>query len=338
MSEIDFKKLPKIELHLHLDTSVPIEVIRKYLIREGHPVPEPLKEACVGPAKCKSLVDYLERIDPALKALQSADAIEETAYQMAANLAANNHFYTEIRFAPHLHLEKGETIDSIFSAAKRGYTRAKKDFGIDIGIILCALRHFTPEQNEPLVKFALQHQDQFCGFDLASDESISGERQRRHFDTIHQAGIPITVHAGEACGPERIMEAVDMLHAQRIGHGVRLFENPNLLDRLKKEQIPLEMCPTSNVQTNATASFETHPIDRYLNEGVCVTVNTDSNTITPSNLTKEYEILNRTFNWGLEQFKQTQKNAIRHAFVSEEKRKVLDKTFDELFSKAVNGN
>lgn len=324
---IDYKLLPKVELHLHLDTSMRIETIRKYLIREKIEIPEPLEEFCVAPNKCWDLMDYLKRIEPALQALQSSDAIEETAYQLAQSLSGYNHIYTEIRFAPQLHNEKGETPQSILDAAIRGFKQSEKESGIKIGIILCALRQDSIEKNKMIAELAIKNREHIVGFDLAANEAVSGLRLQKIFDKIHASEIPITAHAGEAKGPERIEEALFHLHAQRIGHGVRLEENPELKKKLIDLQIPLEMCPTSNVQTNATKTFDTHPADRYLKDGVCVTINTDSNTITPSNLTKEYEILDQTFGWGIDEFKKTQLNAIDHSFLSKDEKTELRNLF-----------
>ena len=327
---INYKLLPKVELHLHLDTSMRIETIRKFLIREKIDVPEPLEQFCVAPDKCENLMDYLDRIVPALNALQSTDAIEETAYQLVESLGEFNHLYTEIRFAPQLHLEKGESTQSILNAALRGFKRGTKDFKTEIGVIICALRHLSKEENMDIADLAIRNRENIAGFDLAANEEISGNHQKIVFEKIKAAGIPITVHAGEAMGPERIDEAISVLNARRIGHGVRLEENSELKKKIIDLQIPLEMCPTSNVQTNSTASYSTHPADRYLKENICVTINTDSNTITPSNLTSEYEILGKTFGWGIEEFRKTQINAIDHSFLEKDKKAELKRKFIEL--------
>lgn len=327
---INYKSLPKVELHLHLDTSMKVETIRKYLTREKIEIPEPLESYCIAPDKCENLMDYLDRIVPALNALQSTDAVEETAYQLVESLGEYHHIYTEIRFAPQLHLQRGETMQSIFDAALRGFKRGTKDFGTEIGVIVCALRHLSSDENMSIADLAIKNREQISGFDLAADEGISGAHQKSVFEKINSAGIPITIHAGEAMGPERIEEAVSILHAQRIGHGVRLEENSDLKRKIIDLQIPLEMCPTSNVQTNATKSYHTHPADRYLKENICVTINTDSNTITPSNLTNEYQILEKTFGWGIEEYKKTQLNAIENSFLEKTKKSELRKKFLEL--------
>lgn len=322
-------KLPKVELHLHLDTSVRPDTIRKYLKREGLPVPEPIENYVIAPAKCKDLLEFLEKIDLALDALQSTEAIEETAYQLVESLALCGHIYAEIRYAPHLNIRKGETNESILDASLRGFERGKKDFGVEVGVILCALRHFTFEQNEPLIQTALTYADRIVGFDFAGDEYQAKLDHRVLFDKIHDAGIPITIHAAEACGPERLQEALDIFHAKRIGHGVRLEENSELLKRVLDLQIPLEMCPTSNVQTNATTSYDTHPADRYLNQGLAVTINTDAMTTTPSNLVKEYEVLIKTFGWGLAEIKKTQETAIENLFLPSQKKSDIRTLFQE---------
>ncbi|NUQ81899.1 MAG: adenosine deaminase [Bacteroidetes bacterium] len=324
----DYQALPKVELHLHLDTSMRVDTIRRFLIREGYEVPEPLDQYTVAPAKCENLLEYLRKIDPALDALQSAEAIEETAFQMSEDLAANGHIYAEIRFAPNLNIRKGETVDSILSAAIRGFERGRKTFGVEVGIILCILRHFTPEQNESVTDLALRRPQDIVGFDLAGDENFSGMSQKHHFDRVREMGIPVTIHAAEAWGPDRLEEAIRHLGARRIGHGVRLEENPELLRELIDRQIPLEMCPTSNVQTNATTDFSSHPIDRYLQMGVAVTVNTDALTVTPSTLSQEYAVLSKTFGWGLEQFIRTQKTAISTLFLPDRDKQRLQTQFD----------
>lgn len=330
------RKLPKVELHLHLDTSVHLDLIRKYLIREGKPVPEPLAEFCIAPAKCENLLDYLHKIDVALDALQSPESIEEAAYFLSRRLAENHHIYAEVRYAPHLNNRNGHSVQDILDASLRGFEQGRREFGVEVGVILCALRHFTPEYNTLVTELAVRNTGKIVGFDLAGDENQSGAGQKAHFDKVHSAGIPITIHAAEAWGPERLAEALDLLHARRIGHGIRLEEDPDLMQRVIDLQIPLELCPTSNVQTNATATIETHPADRYLKAGVAITINTDAYTTTPSDLSGEYELLARTFGWGLKEIKLTQETAIRNLFVPDGKRKEILAEFHRRWNNVLN--
>jgi len=192
-------------------------------------------------------------------------------------------------------------------------------------LILCCIRQQDPSVSFEIAKLAADNQDQVCGLDLAGDEfRFPGNPHVDAFRLAERAGLRRTVHAGEAAGSDRIQEAIDVLHAERIGHGVRVVENPRLMSLLKDKAIALEVCPQSNVQTRAVDSLKAHPIDNLLKRGLRVTVNTDGRTLSATSCTQEFQNLFRHKGWTLDEFWQCQHHAVSAAFVSSDIRRSLE--------------
>jgi adenosine deaminase len=169
-----------------------------------------------------------------------------------------------------------------------------------------------------VARLAVNNMDKVCALDLAGDELRFGAaNHRRAFELARQAGLHRTVHAGEAAGATSVREALDLLHAERLGHGVRVEEPPQLLDELRERATPLEMCPKSNRQTGAVPSVATHPAPRLLGQGLQVTISTDARTTSDTSVTQEFEELERAHGWGAAEFWACQRNAAQAAFVRE---------------------
>lgn len=299
------KAMPKAELHVHLDGSLRPETMLELAAEQGVPLPvedDPKALADfmhVGDAT--DLVGYLERFALTLSVMQTDDALERIAYELAEDAAAENVRYIEVRFSPVLNTEEGLTLEQALEAPLRGLKRAFDDFGIISGVIVCAIRNMEPTVGLDLARLAVDYMDRgVVAFDLAGAEA--GHPASRHaaaFDYAAANNLPITIHAGEAWGPDSIGEAVHRCHARRIGHGTRLGEDEDLLAFVRDFRIPLEVCPISNVQTGATRSIETHPIRPYYDRGVVVTVSTDNRMMSGTNLTDEYWRLHESlgFTW-----------------------------------------
>jgi adenosine deaminase len=318
---IDFKSLPKIELHCHLDASVRVSTVADLGRKIGLDLPTPLEPALVAPECCIDLADYLVRIDLALEVMQHRDHLVRIAREVVEDLAADGAIYGEIRFAPQLHLRNGLNMQEVLDAVHEGLKQGEQHTGMKAGLIVCCLRHEAAERSLEIAKLAVNNRDKVCALDLAGDEArYIGAPHAEAFALAKREGLRRTVHAGEAAGAESIREAIDLLGAERIGHGVRIIESTELQDRAKATRLPLEMCPLSNVQTRATSSLPDHPIDRLLREGLHVTVNTDCRTVSLTTLTNEFQRLESTFNWGISEFHQCQRNSAEAAFVSDETR------------------
>lgn len=318
---IDFRLLPKIELHCHLDASVRVATVAELGRRIGLDLPTPLEPALVAPEVCIDLADYLVRIDLALEVMQHREHLVRISREIVEDLAADGTIYGEIRFAPQLHLRNGLTMQEVLNAVDEGLKQGERQTGMKTGLIVCCLRHESGERSLEIAKLAVNNRDKVCALDLAGDEArYIAAPHAEAFALAKREGLRRTVHAGEAAGADSIREAIDLLGAERIGHGVRIMESSELQERARAARLPLEVCPLSNVQTRAANSLREHPIDQLFRKGLHVTVNTDCRTVSLTTLTKEFERLESTFNWGAAEFHRCQRNSVEAAFVSEEVR------------------
>ena len=326
LTEDTLRHLPKIELHVHLDTSVRPRTVGDLARQQGIPVPDDLNAALIAPPICTNLKDYLTRVELALKVLQTSAALERVAYELVEDMAAENMVYAEIRYAPQLCTRRGLSMQQVIDAVAAGLRAAQTDFGVRSGQIICCLRHDPSALSHEVAQYAIANwaPGKVIALDLAADEAAyGGIPHRTAFRLTRGVGMPRTVHAGEAANAESIREAIEELGAQRIGHGVHLQQDPSLYAPIRAQRIALEMCPTSNVQTRAVRSLAQHPIDRYLKHDLPVTVNTDGRTTSHTNLTREYVSLVQQFGWGLPELKRVVLTAAASAIVSREEREDL---------------
>jgi adenosine deaminase len=329
LTEETLRNLPKVELHVHLDTSVRPQTVGQLARQQCIDLPDDLDAALIAPPICDNLADYLTRVDLALQVLQTPEALERVAYELVQDMAAENMVYAEIRYAPQLCIRRGLSMQQVIDAVATGLQRARTDFGVRTGQIICCLRHDPSALSHEVAQYAIANwaPGKVVGLDLAADEAMyGGIPHRTAFRLARGVGMPRTVHAGEAAGAESVREAIEVLDAQRIGHGVHLQQDPSLFAPVRTRHIALEMCPTSNVQTRAVRSLAQHPIDRYLKYNLPVTVNTDGRTTSHTTLTREYMSLVRQFGWGLPQLQRVVLTAAASAFVGEEEREELRKT------------
>lgn len=295
-------------------------------------MPDDLDSALIAPPICHNLADYLTRVDLALQVLQTADALERVAYELVEDMSAESVVYAEIRYAPQLCIRRGLSMQQVIDAVAAGLRAAREDFGVCTGQIICCLRHDPSHLSHEVAQSAIANwaPGKVIGLDLAADEArFGGFPHQTAFRLARGVGMPRTVHAGEAAGAESVREAIEVLDAQRIGHGVNLQQDPSLFAPVRVRHITLEMCPTSNVQTRAVKTLAAHPIDRYLRNGLPVSVNTDGRTTSNTNLTREFDSLARQFGWGLDRFLQTTLDAAASAFVLPEERADLRRTILE---------
>lgn len=315
-----------IDLHLHLDGSLLVASVRKLAAMQGIELPkedrEILKQLQVD-EKCSSLEEYLQKFSYALSFLQTAEAIEESIYTLLEELKDLGLVYTEVRFAPQLHKEKGLTQREVVQAAIRGRDRSS----LAANLILCCMRGAdTHKENMETVAVAGEYLHRgVCGVDLAGDEAhFPAELYKEEFRLAKELQIPITIHAGEADGPESIWQALK-LGADRIGHGVRAMEDDHLLKELAERKIALELCPTSNLDTHVYERIEDYPIRRLLDAGVCVTINSDDMAVSGTDVKKELDLMRRVFDLSEKEIFEIKKNAVRSSFADEEtKRYILE--------------
>jgi adenosine deaminase len=315
---VDYRSLPKLELHCHLDGCVRLDTAREIALATEVPVPPSLRQALVAPEVCLDLADYIRRIDFALQLMQRPEDLFRVAAELVETWAAENVIYGEARFAPQLHNRRGLSPQQALEAVHAGLSSGQKKFGVRFGLIVCCLRHQPAEVSLQVMRLAANNMDKVCGLDLAGDELRFGAANHRAaFELAEQAGVRRTAHAGEAAGAASVREALDLLHAERLGHGVRVEEPPQLLQELRQRGTSLDMCPKSNVQTRAVSSLGEHPAPRLLRQGLKVTISTDARTTSESSVAQEFEALEQRHGWGLAEFWACQRNAAQAAFASE---------------------
>src|SRR2546421_3123282 len=289
-----FQALPKAELHLHLDGSVRPKTVLELAAQGGVPVPtqdlEPLTDYLQATDSTASLVEYITYFELPIAVLQTVAALERATYELCEDLKKDNVSYAEIRYGPWLHVQQGLSLTDVIRAVLSGWKAGRKSFGLEGGIIVTALRDMPPAQNVSLAQVAGRYVgDGVVGFDLAGDEA--GHPPILHEDAFRVArslGLNITIHAGEAAGPESVRQAISM-GAVRLGHGVRAQEDQEVIAMIKENSVQLDMAPTSNAQTKAVRRLEEHPLRRFYQQGIKVTISTDSRTVSQTTLAAEFD-------------------------------------------------
>ena len=337
-------RAPKALLHDHLDGGLRPETVIELgeaIGYEGLPShdPEVLRAWFVEAASSGSLERYLETFAHTVAVTQTADALRRVARECALDLAADNVVYAEVRYPPELHLERGLNEHQIVEEVLAGFAEGQRQAAaeghrIRIGVLLTAIR--TATHSRRIAELAVEYRDRgVVGFDIAGAEA--GFPPTRHLDAfeyLRRENAHFTIHAGEAFGLPSIWEAIQWCGADRLGHGVRIVDDVEIapdgeprLGRLaayvRDQRIPLEMCPSSNVQTGAAESIERHPIGLLRRLGFRVTVNTDNRLMSDTTMTREMELLTAAFDYGLDDLQWFTVNAMKSAFIPFDERLTL---------------
>jgi adenosine deaminase len=314
-------RLPKAELHVHLDgclrPATMIELAREQRVKLPADEPGALAKAMFV-RHARSLEEYLERYVVTVSVMQTAAALERIAYEFVVDSAAENVRYVEVRYCPALH-SPALTYAQAIEAPLAGLKRAEAETGTIARLIVCGLRTLPPAVSLDLARAAVEYRrDGVVAFDLAGSER--GHPARDHAKAFEHArghGLACTCHAGEGDGPESIRQALEICGAQRIGHGTRLHQDPALAEYVCQHGIPLEVCLTSNLHTHTVTSLARHPAGEYIRRGCHVTLNTDSRLMDGTTLTDEYWVAHRKLGLGSDALKRVALNAFRAAFLPE---------------------
>ncbi|HEX3774261.1 MAG TPA: adenosine deaminase [Polyangiaceae bacterium] len=288
-----FRALPKTDLHVHLDGSLRLQTILELAKAEHVELPasdvDGLRTAIGCGNNFGSLLEYLRGFDITLRVMQNEAALERIAFELAEDAHRENVRYMEVRYAPMLHTQRGLKLTKVVEAVLDGLRRARETYGIKANVIVCGIRNISPESSYQMAELAVAYKGRgVVGFDLAGAEAdFPPKHHRAAFQLVRDNNINCTIHAGEAYGPESIAQAIHVCGAHRIGHGCRLREDGDLLHYLNDHRVPLECCPSSNVQTGAVKDLASHPIKLYFDLGLRVTVNTDNRLITDTSVSKE---------------------------------------------------
>jgi adenosine deaminase len=344
MTTIDrelLRRLPKAELHCHLDGSVRPETLLElgdaYGVRMPRDEADELREYMLV-RDARHLEDYLERFDITLSVMQRPEALERIAYELAEDAARDGVRYVEIRYAPILNARRGMSLAEAVEAPLHGLARAERDHGTIGRVIVCALRHLSPEASLEHARLAVEYRDRgVVGFDLAGGEQ--GNPAAAHaaaFAYARHHDLPCTCHAGEGDGAGSVRQAVHTCGAHRIGHATRLIEDPSLTDWVNDRRIALEICLTSNVQTRAVESYEAHPLRAYFDRGLNVVLNTDNRLMSGTTLTDEYALAAEHLDFDLAELSRIALNGFESAFLPyEERERLVERAASEIAALAV---
>ena len=329
-------RLPKAELHTHLDSSLRPETMIELAREVGFELPTRDPAALrrfMRVDDAANLEDYLKRFEYTIPLLQTPEAVERVAYEMVEDAARDNVRYLEVRYCPHLSQRQGMTLDQVMQAELRGLARGEQDFGVVARVINCSLRHYDPSVSVEIAECSVAFRDQgVVAFDLAGGEAGRPPgNHRAAFDVAARGLLGVTVHAGEAAGAESIADAVHLCHANRIGHGTRLYESPGLQAYIRDRQILIEANITSNVQTRAVSRASEHPVRGYFDAGLNVTLCTDGWLMAGVSLSDEYWLAHTELGFSREEIDQLILNGFAGAFLPwPERLEFLSRVRDEL--------
>ncbi|WP_242889153.1 adenosine deaminase [Actinomadura litoris] len=325
----EIRRAPKVLLHDHLDGGVRPATIVDLARESGYGAlpssdAENLRLWFEEAADSGSLERYLETFDHTVGVMQSAEALTRVAYECAEDLAEDGIVYAEVRYAPEQHVTEGLTLEQVVEAVLDGFARARADHGIRVGALVTAMRHQA--RSKEIAELAVRYRDAgVVGFDIAGAEA--GYPPTRHLDAfeyLQRENAHFTIHAGEGFGLPSIWQAIQWCGADRLGHGVRIIDDIDvtggeprlgrLADYVRDKRIPLEMCPTSNIQTGAAKSIAEHPIGLLRRLSFRVTVNTDNRLMSGTSLSEEFAKLTEAFGYGWDDLQWFTVNAMKSAF------------------------
>ena len=339
------EKLPKTDLHCHLDGSLRLKTILDLAEQQKVKLPADTEDGLyklIYPGEaCSSLEDYLKAFDITLSVMQTEEALYRTAFELGEDAARENVRLLEVRYAPMLHMKQGLKLTQIVEAVLAGLREAKRKYRIRYGVILCGIRSISAEWSLRMAELCVAYKNRgVVGFDLAGAEyNFPAKDHKRAFQLILDNNVNCTAHAGEAYGPESVAQAIHYCGAHRIGHGTRLRENGDLLNYVNDHRIPLEVCPSSNVQTRACESYASHPLPFYFNYGLRVTVNTDNRLVTDTTVSKELLLCHQHYGMNLDDIKEILISGFKSAFLPyREKADLLKAVNEELATFQVPAN
>ncbi|GAA3827483.1 adenosine deaminase [Brevibacterium ammoniilyticum] len=331
-------QLPKVSLHDHLDGGLRPETMIELAEAVGHELPatdpDALAQWFADSANSGDLVRYLETFAHTTALMQTREGLIRVAKEWVLDQVVDGVFYAEARWAPEQHLEGGLDLDDVVEAVQEGLDAGVAEAAADgrfirVGQIITAMRQ--ADNSMAIAELAIRHREKgadsgVVGFDIAGPEKgFPPSLHLSAFNALHQAYVPVTIHAGEAAGRESIHEAVTVCHTQRIGHGARIVEDMDIVDGegqlgslaawVLDQQIPLELCPSSNLQTDIGGTIATHPITGLKDLGFAVTINPDNRLMSGTSVSREMRLLVDEAGWTQTDLEWATVNAITAAFL-----------------------
>ncbi len=329
------RQLPKIDLHRHMEGSLRLETLAEVARENGVDLPsydiEELRPYVQFTDDVPDFYNFLGKMEFLRRFYSAGDAVERIAYEAIADAAADKIQYLELRVSPAgKHIPPEDVMQNVMTAVER----VTHDYPIQVRLLVTVVREFGVKVAEEMLELALAHKDRgVVGLDLAGHEHTHpGTPFEDVFRRACKAGLNITVHAGEVGNASNVREAIELLGAQRIGHGVRAIEDHRVVRLLQERNVTLEVCPTSNLQTGVTRAFSQHPLRNLYHLAVPVTINTDDPSISDTTLTDEYMVAIETMGFAVEDIQQTIMTAARAAFLPPEEKKALIERFQGYFN------
>lgn len=332
-SDISPRTLPKVEMHVHLEGSVQPATLLRLARKHGVSLPVTTVEEVEHLYDYTTFLHFLEVYQICGRCLLTAEDFAEITYEFLANQAAQNVRYSEVMVSLADHLIRDIDAGTVLAGIFEGQRRGESDFGTRMQIVLDAGRQW-PELVTETSRIAAQYAGRgVMGFGIGGDEAnFPPELFADDFRRAREAGLHCTAHAGEAAGAESMWGAIRDLGAERLGHGVHAHDDPALLAHLRETQLPIDMCPVSNVKTGAVASLADHPVRRYVEEGLLITVNSDDPPMFGTSISHEYEVLSRDLGFSTEELQRLALNGIRASFLSDAEKLLLEEEFRQEFA------
>ncbi|MGF1732546.1 adenosine deaminase [Photobacterium kasasachensis] len=320
---MNYFDLPKIDLHCHLDGSVRPQTIIELAHQQNLTLPSEdiseIKTLMVAPETCQNLDEYLMRFELPLSVMQTEEGLERISFEVFEDAAKENVKYLEVRFGPMLHLQNGLTFDQIIGSVVKGMKRAEEQYDIHGNYILSILRTMPKDRiNEVIDAGAKYLNNGVVAFDLAGSE-VSGFCHEfiPYAQYAIEKGYRVTIHAGEQGDGQNVHDAVSLLGAERVGHGIHIKGHPEAYELVKSESVALETCPSSNIQTKAVDNLSSHPIKAFHKDGVLITINTDNRTVSNTTMTDEVRKVVEEFDLTREDYFAIYKVSVEHSFAAD---------------------
>ena len=312
------RELPKAELHLHLEGSVTPQTLVELRGRHG-------KDSSLAEAESlyqyKDFTGFLMAFKTLTGDLRTPEDYEFITYRLMEQLKAENVLHAEVYVSVGVCLWRKLDFDAIFDGLERGRQRGEKDFGISLVWIFDAVRQFGPGAAQDVFELAAKYRERnVIGIGIGGDEQKAPpELFREQYKYAASEGLRLTAHAGESAGPESIWGAMN-LGAERIGHGLTADQDPELMEELAQRQVPIEICLTSNLRTACCAKISEHPIRRYFDHGLMLTLNTDDPAMFGTNLTREFELAQTEFGFSDDHLRELARNSFEASFLAADKK------------------
>ena len=326
---MDINNLPKIELHCHLDGSLRVETVielaKKQNIQLDSYDYDYVKNLLTVEEDCDSLDEYLKRFDLPNEVLQTKENLRRASYELLEDAAKDNVKYIEVRFAPIFHIKKGLGLEEIIESVINGIRDAENKYDIKGNVIISCIRGLSLEHVYESIKAG----EKYLGKGVVAIDLAASEKEDFAYEYIEamkiakEKGFRITIHAGETGFGKNVRDSINLLGAERIGHGVYIYNDEEAYKLVKDNGITLEMCPKSNIDTKAVNSYEDHPIYKYHKDNIKVNLSTDNRTVSNINLNEETSKLIETFKVNIDEYKEIYINSVNAAFCDDETKKML---------------